>query len=167
MGREGLTQGRWGGRFWGTCRVHLSRGLTPFFGGDSDIQCVLQDSSSLESSGSPEPKRPGGPEAASGSQEKLDFNRNLKEGLMSALFRDIGAWVGRWWDGGSSFLWYLSVVPAIEKLLSSDWKERFLGRSSVEAKDVKGEGHGQRRGRRGEMFVPLSLLQAWPCSLGL
>ncbi|KAF3823187.1 hypothetical protein GH733_010623 [Mirounga leonina] len=30
------------------------------------------------------------------------------------------------------------VVPAIEKLLSSDWKERFLGRSSVETKDVKG-----------------------------
>lgn len=34
----------------------------------------------------------------------------------------------------------LSVVPAIEKLLSSDWKERFLGRSSVETKDVKGAG---------------------------
>uniref|UniRef100_A0A8C9ASX7 SRY-box transcription factor 13 n=1 Tax=Phocoena sinus TaxID=42100 RepID=A0A8C9ASX7_PHOSS len=67
------------------------------------------DSSSLESNGSPEPKRPGGSEAASGSQEKLDFNRNLKE-----------------------------VVPAIEKLLSSDWKERFLGRSCVETKDVKG-----------------------------
>nr|XP_045380723.1 transcription factor SOX-13 isoform X2 [Camelus bactrianus] len=65
--------------------------------------------SSLESNGSPEPRRPGGSEAASGSQEKLDFNRNLKE-----------------------------VVPAIEKLLSSDWKERFLGRSSVETKDVKG-----------------------------
>ncbi|XP_060145383.1 transcription factor SOX-13 isoform X2 [Globicephala melas] len=64
---------------------------------------------SLESNGSPEPKRPGGSEAASGSQEKLDFNRNLKE-----------------------------VVPAIEKLLSSDWKERFLGRSCVETKDVKG-----------------------------
>ncbi|XP_072804505.1 transcription factor SOX-13 isoform X5 [Vicugna pacos] len=69
----------------------------------------LQPSSSLESNGSPEPRRPGGSEAASGSQEKLDFNRNLKE-----------------------------VVPAIEKLLSSDWKERFLGRSSVETKDVKG-----------------------------
>ncbi|TEA30987.1 hypothetical protein DBR06_SOUSAS9610028 [Sousa chinensis] len=69
---------------------------------------LLGDSSSLESNGSPEPKRPGGSEAASGSQEKLDFNRNLKE-----------------------------VVPAIEKLLSSDWKERFLGRSCVETKDVK------------------------------
>nr|XP_010347211.1 LOW QUALITY PROTEIN: transcription factor SOX-13 [Saimiri boliviensis boliviensis] len=67
------------------------------------------DCSSPEGNGSPEPKRPGASEAASGSQEKLDFNRNLKE-----------------------------VVPAIEKLLSSDWKERFLGRSSMEAKDVKG-----------------------------
>ena len=38
--------------------------------------------------------------------------------------------------------WCLLVVPAIEKLLSSDWKERFLGRSSVETKDVKGEGGG-------------------------
>lgn len=34
---------------------------------------------------SPEPKRPGDSEAASGSQEKLDFNRNLKEGEASAL----------------------------------------------------------------------------------
>ncbi|XP_012582426.1 PREDICTED: transcription factor SOX-13 isoform X1 [Condylura cristata] len=72
-------------------------------------QCVLQDCSSPESRGSPEPRRPGGSEVASGSQEKLDFNQNLK-----------------------------AVVPAIEKLLSSDWKERFLGRSSVETKDVKG-----------------------------
>ncbi|XP_037593260.1 LOW QUALITY PROTEIN: transcription factor SOX-13 [Cebus imitator] len=67
------------------------------------------DCSSPEGNGSPEPKRPGASEAASGSQEKLDFNQNLKE-----------------------------VVPAIEKLLSSDWKERFLGRNSMEAKDVKG-----------------------------
>ncbi|XP_069400580.1 transcription factor SOX-13 isoform X9 [Ovis canadensis] len=73
------------------------------------LTCKLQPSSSPENSGSPEPRRPGGSEAASGSQEKLDFNRNLKE-----------------------------VVPAIEKLLSSDWKEKFLGRSSVETKDVKG-----------------------------
>ncbi|XP_047376455.1 transcription factor SOX-13 isoform X2 [Sciurus carolinensis] len=71
--------------------------------------CLSQDCSSPEPDGSPEPKRPGASEAASGSQEKLDFNRNLQE-----------------------------VVPAIEKLLSSDWKERFLGRSSVETKDVKG-----------------------------
>ncbi|CAN0567083.1 unnamed protein product [Rangifer tarandus platyrhynchus] len=75
----------------------------------ADQQAPAQDSSSLENSESPEPRRPGGSEAASGSQEKLDFNRNLKE-----------------------------VVPAIEKLLSSDWKEKFLGRSSVETKDVKG-----------------------------
>ncbi|XP_071063762.1 transcription factor SOX-13 isoform X7 [Dasypus novemcinctus] len=74
-----------------------------------DPQAPAQDCSSPESNGSPEPKRPEAVEAASGSQEKLDFNRNLKE-----------------------------VMPAIEKLLSSDWKERFLGRSSVESKDVKG-----------------------------
>ncbi|XP_023394049.1 transcription factor SOX-13 isoform X2 [Pteropus vampyrus] len=75
----------------------------------ADPQAPTQDCSSPESSGCPEPKKRGGSEAACGSQEKLDFNRNLKE-----------------------------VVPAIEKLLSSDWKERFLGRSSVETKDVKG-----------------------------
>ncbi|KAM5239078.1 transcription factor SOX-13 isoform 1-T1 [Ctenodactylus gundi] len=75
----------------------------------ADPQAPAQDCSSPESHGSPEPKRLGASEAASGSQEKLDFNRNLQE-----------------------------VVPAIEKLLSSDWKERFLGRSSVETKDVKG-----------------------------
>ncbi|XP_005073420.1 transcription factor SOX-13 isoform X2 [Mesocricetus auratus] len=72
-----------------------------------------QDCASPESSGSPDPKRPAASEAASGSQERLDFNRNLQE-----------------------------VVPAIEKLLSSDWKERFLGRSSVETKDVKGTQEG-------------------------
>ncbi|XP_055000653.1 transcription factor SOX-13 isoform X2 [Sorex araneus] len=75
----------------------------------ADPQAPAQDRSSPESRGSPEPKRPSGSDGASGSQEKLDFNRNLKE-----------------------------VVPAIEKLLSSDWKERLLGRSSVETKDVKG-----------------------------
>uniref|UniRef100_A0A8C6D063 SRY-box transcription factor 13 n=1 Tax=Moschus moschiferus TaxID=68415 RepID=A0A8C6D063_MOSMO len=75
----------------------------------ADQQAPAQDSSSLENSESPEPRRPGGSEAASGSQEKLDFTRNLK-----------------------------GVVPAIEKLLSSDWKEKLLGRSSVETKDVKG-----------------------------
>lgn len=48
----------------------------------------MQDSSSLENSESPEPRRPGGSEAASGSQERLDFNRNLKEGETSALVRD-------------------------------------------------------------------------------
>ncbi|XP_073073202.1 transcription factor SOX-13 isoform X3 [Manis javanica] len=75
----------------------------------ADPPAPAQDCSSPESDGSPGPRRPGGPAAASGSQEKLDFHRNLKE-----------------------------VVPAIEKLLSSDWKERFLGRCSVETKDVKG-----------------------------
>uniref|UniRef100_A0A8V1ABJ7 SRY-box transcription factor 13 n=1 Tax=Gallus gallus TaxID=9031 RepID=A0A8V1ABJ7_CHICK len=48
-------------------------------------------------------------EPAVGSQEKLDFNRNLKE-----------------------------VMPTIEKLLSSDWKERLLGRNAAETKEVKG-----------------------------
>ncbi|XP_021098049.1 transcription factor SOX-13 isoform X1 [Heterocephalus glaber] len=75
----------------------------------ADPQAPAQECTSPESNGCPEPKRPGTSEAASGSQEKLDFNRNLQE-----------------------------VVPAIEKLLSSDWKERFLGRNSVDTKDVKG-----------------------------
>ncbi|CAO2636914.1 Transcription factor SOX-13 [Lemmus lemmus] len=75
----------------------------------TNSQAPAQDCASPESSGSPDPKRPAASEVASGSQERLDFNRNLQE-----------------------------VVPAIEKLLSSDWKERFLGRSSVETKDVKG-----------------------------
>lgn len=75
----------------------------------ANSQAPAQDCASPRSSGSPDPKRPAASEAASGSQERLDFNRNLQE-----------------------------VVPAIEKLLSSDWKERFLGRSSVETKDVKG-----------------------------
>ncbi|KAM4862123.1 transcription factor SOX-13 isoform 2-T2 [Thomomys bottae] len=75
----------------------------------ADPQAPAQDCSSPESNRSPEPKIPADSKAASGSQEKLDFNRNLQE-----------------------------VVPAIEKLLCSDWKEKFLGRSSVETKDVKG-----------------------------
>ncbi|XP_050003597.1 transcription factor SOX-13 isoform X2 [Alexandromys fortis] len=75
----------------------------------ANSQAPAQDCASPESSMSPDPKRPAASEAASGSQERLDFNRNLQE-----------------------------VVPAIEKLLSSDWKERFLGRSSMETKDVKG-----------------------------
>ncbi|XP_055454044.1 transcription factor SOX-13 isoform X1 [Psammomys obesus] len=75
----------------------------------ANSQAPAQDCASPESTGSPDPKRPAASDAASGSQERLDFNRNLQE-----------------------------VVPAIEKLLSSDWKERFLGRSSVETKDVKG-----------------------------
>lgn len=74
----------------------------------AEPQPPAQDCGSPRSDGSPDPKRPAALEAATGSQ-KLDFSQNLKE-----------------------------VVPAIEKLLSSDWRERFLGRSSVEAKDVKG-----------------------------
>ncbi|KAM8795721.1 transcription factor SOX-13 [Eudromia elegans] len=45
-----------------------------------------------------------------GGQEKLDFNRNLKE----------------------------AVMPSIEKLLCSDWRERLLGQDVADAKDVKG-----------------------------
>lgn len=30
-------------------------------------------------------------------------------------------------------------MPTIEKLLSSDWKERLLGRNAAETKEVKGE----------------------------
>lgn len=30
-------------------------------------------------------------------------------------------------------------MPTIEKLLSSDWKERLLGRNTAESKEVKGE----------------------------
>ena len=96
-GREGPTGG-WGWVDSGVPPGYTSPGhsaphnaVCPHsLGGDSDIQCVLQDSSSLESNGSPEPKRPGGSEAASGSQEKLDFNRNLKEGKTSALVRHGG-----------------------------------------------------------------------------
>nr|XP_021394512.1 transcription factor SOX-13 [Lonchura striata domestica] len=56
----------------------------------------------------PEPRRSAFEPAGSG-QEKLDFNRNLKE-----------------------------VMPTIEKLLASDWKERLLGRNLAESKEVKG-----------------------------
>ncbi|XP_063153618.1 transcription factor SOX-13 isoform X4 [Candoia aspera] len=42
-------------------------------------------------------------------QEKLDFNKNLRE-----------------------------VMPTIEKLLSSEWKERLLGKNPMESKEVKG-----------------------------
>lgn len=65
----------------------LAAACPPSRGGDSDIPCDLQDCRSPESHGSPEPKRPGGFEAASGSQEKLDFHRNLKEGQGSVLVR--------------------------------------------------------------------------------
>ncbi|XP_064029581.1 transcription factor SOX-13 isoform X2 [Pogoniulus pusillus] len=48
-------------------------------------------------------------EPATSGQDKLDFNKNLKE-----------------------------VMPTIEKLLSSDWKEQLLGRNAAESKEVKG-----------------------------
>ncbi|XP_025020512.1 transcription factor SOX-13 isoform X4 [Python bivittatus] len=48
-------------------------------------------------------------EPAVSNQEKLDFNKNLRE-----------------------------VMPTIEKLLSSEWKERLLGKSPMESKEVKG-----------------------------
>ncbi|NXG50669.1 SOX13 factor, partial [Psilopogon haemacephalus] len=48
-------------------------------------------------------------EPTTSSQDKLDFNKNLKE-----------------------------VMPTIEKLLSSDWKEQLLGQNAAESKEVKG-----------------------------
>ncbi|NXP53337.1 SOX13 factor, partial [Heliornis fulica] len=70
-------------------------------------QALPQESCS-PASDAPEPRR-SALEPAVGSQEKLDFNRNLKE-----------------------------VMPTIEKLLSSDWKEQLLGRNPTESKEVKG-----------------------------
>uniref|UniRef100_A0A8C6VJ14 SRY-box transcription factor 13 n=1 Tax=Naja naja TaxID=35670 RepID=A0A8C6VJ14_NAJNA len=48
-------------------------------------------------------------EPAVSHQEKLDFNKNLRE-----------------------------VMPTIEKLLSSEWKERLLGKNPMDSKEVKG-----------------------------
>ncbi|NXL43292.1 SOX13 factor, partial [Podilymbus podiceps] len=73
----------------------------------TDPQALLQESRS-PSGDALEPRRSAFEPAVSG-QEKLDFNRNLKE-----------------------------VMPTIEKLLSSDWKERLLGRNTTESKEVKG-----------------------------
>ncbi|NWT39824.1 SOX13 factor, partial [Chroicocephalus maculipennis] len=73
----------------------------------TDPQALPQESRS-PASDAPEPRRSAF-EPAVGGQEKLDFNRNLKE-----------------------------VMPTIEKLLSSDWKERLLGRNTAESKEVKG-----------------------------
>ena len=56
--------------------------VLPFLGVAVIIRCLLQDCASPESSMSPDPKRPAASEAASGSQERLDFNRNLQEGRM-------------------------------------------------------------------------------------
>lgn len=75
-------------------------------------------------------------------------------------------WAALWWPSPCPSLpCLLSVVPAIEKLLSSDWKERFLGRSSVETKDVKGAGPvcgEQGRASRSESFP-----SALSCTLGI
>uniref|UniRef100_A0A8C5IJW8 SRY-box transcription factor 13 n=1 Tax=Junco hyemalis TaxID=40217 RepID=A0A8C5IJW8_JUNHY len=73
----------------------------------TDPQALPQESCS-PSGDVPEPRRSAFEPAGSG-QEKLDFNRNLKE-----------------------------VMPTIEKLLASDWKERLLGRNAAESKEVKG-----------------------------
>ncbi|NXM00525.1 SOX13 factor, partial [Tyrannus savana] len=73
----------------------------------TDPQALPQESRS-PAGDVPEPQRSAFEPAGSG-QDKLDFNRNLKE-----------------------------VMPTIEKLLSSDWKERLLGRNSAESKEVKG-----------------------------
>lgn len=73
----------------------------------TDPQALPQESHS-PASDVLEPRRSAFEPAVS-SQEKLDFNKNLKE-----------------------------VMPTIEKLLSSDWKERLLGRNAAETKEVKG-----------------------------
>uniref|UniRef100_A0A8B9NN23 SRY-box transcription factor 13 n=1 Tax=Accipiter nisus TaxID=211598 RepID=A0A8B9NN23_9AVES len=73
----------------------------------TDPQALPQESHS-PAGDALEPRRSAFEPAVSG-QEKLDFNRNLKE-----------------------------VMPTIEKLLSSDWKERLLGRTTAESKEVKG-----------------------------
>ncbi|XP_065554558.1 transcription factor SOX-13 isoform X3 [Lathamus discolor] len=73
----------------------------------SDPQALPQESP-LPAGDALEPRRSAFEPAVS-SQDKLDFNRNLKE-----------------------------VMPTIEKLLSSDWKERLLGRTTAESKEVKG-----------------------------
>ncbi|NXB14588.1 SOX13 factor, partial [Rhagologus leucostigma] len=86
-------------------RPHEPPGPPPRDG--ADPQALPQESRS-PAGDIPEPRRSAFEPAGSG-QEKLDFNRNLKE-----------------------------VMPTIEKLLSSDWKERLLGRSTAESKEVKG-----------------------------
>ncbi|NWZ41176.1 SOX13 factor, partial [Brachypodius atriceps] len=87
-------------------RPHDPPGPPPRDG--TDPQALPQESHS-PSGDIPELRRSAFEPASSGSQEKLDFNRNLKE-----------------------------VMPTIEKLLSSDWKERLLGRNAAESKEVKG-----------------------------
>ncbi|NXR26774.1 SOX13 factor, partial [Cinclus mexicanus] len=86
-------------------RPHEPSGPPPRDG--TDPQALPQESHS-PTGDIPEPQRSAF-EPAGGGQEKLDFNRNLKE-----------------------------VMPTIEKLLSSDWKERLLGRNTADSKEVKG-----------------------------
>ncbi|XP_071306119.1 transcription factor SOX-13 isoform X2 [Agelaius tricolor] len=86
-------------------RPHDPPGPPPRDG--TDPQALPQESRS-PTGDVPEPRRSAFEPAGSG-QEKLDFNRNLKE-----------------------------VMPTIEKLLASDWKERLLGRNTAESKEVKG-----------------------------
>ncbi|NWS33021.1 SOX13 factor, partial [Polioptila caerulea] len=93
-------------------------GAAPSIPADGDVpprgcpwwwqQCLVTFCVPQESGDVPEPRRSSF-EPAGSAQDKLDFNRNLKE-----------------------------VMPAIEKLLSSDWKERLLGRNLAESKEVKG-----------------------------
>ena len=132
--------------------------------------CVLQESRS-PAGDAPEPRRSAFEPAVSG-QEKLDFNRNLKEGkkgfewplgtppapfeplVISAKLQDGTSHPVPWCRAlGCAHLAVFSlsllcrprslpartVMPTIEKLLSSDWKERLLGRNTTESKEVKGE----------------------------
>ncbi|XP_064425313.1 transcription factor SOX-13 isoform X2 [Latimeria chalumnae] len=55
-----------------------------------------------------EPRKPS-PDPATGGLESLELSRNIKE-----------------------------VMPTIEKLLSTDWKDRILGKSTMDSPDVKG-----------------------------
>lgn len=127
--------------------------------------CVLQESRS-PSGDIPEPRCSAFEPASGGSQEKLDFNRNLKEGgkysqkWLSPRERDPApfpalqdcpravGWADPWCR--AVLMWLSSapcpcpcppVMPTIEKLLSSDWKERLLGRNTAESKEVKGGIH--------------------------
>lgn len=129
--------------------------------------CVSQESHS-PAGDALEPRRSAFEPAVSG-QEKLDFNRNLKEGKKvswdppPAAFRPLGIFpklrdgmshpLPRCRASGCAHPAVLSlsllcrhrslmawtVMPTIEKLLSSDWKERLLGRTTAESKEVKGE----------------------------
>ncbi|KAM9594803.1 transcription factor SOX-13 isoform 10-T12 [Morphnus guianensis] len=132
----------------------------------TDPQALPQESHS-PAGDALEPRRSAFEPAVSG-QEKLDFNRNLKEGKKvswdppPATFGPLGIFP-KLRDGmshpvpwcrasGCAHLAVLSlsllcrprslpawtVMPTIEKLLSSDWKERLLGRTTAESKEVKG-----------------------------